>query len=161
MSSDWKFRYKNAKRKEAEKEFDLWERSEFIAHILELRSEIITLRDEKNPSISTPEVSASLEKKNYNQKWSLPTKITFILACSQKPMKSEEINTELLRLDSHYKDYDHPKNNLTVSLNRTIKNGRIKRIKLPGIRSLLFALPSWFENDGNLKAQYKLPEYFG
>lgn len=160
MSSDWKFRYKTAKKKEIEKEFESWERSDFIDHIIELRASIIALRDEKTATV-TAQPTSVLEKQKYNQKWSLPTKITFILACSQKPLKSEEIDRELLRLDSHYKDYDKPKNNLTVSLNRTIKNGRIKRIKLPGIRTLLFALPSWFEEDGNLKEQHKLPEYFG
>jgi hypothetical protein len=156
MAKDWQFRYKNAKKKESLKEFDGWNSDDFINHILELRSEIDGLQ-EKNAGVSPQgkEISGkALSEADYKQAWSYPTKIAFLLTINAKPLTSEDIHKLLLKLDNHYKDYKLPRNNLTVTLGRTIKSGRIKKIKVPGIRSLYYVLPEWLDKEGELKQQF-------
>jgi len=153
MASDWKYRYRNEKKKEAHKEFEGWTNQQFIDHILELRSAVTGLEEllkEKSAQTGENAPKKQLSEKEYKQEWSYPTKVAFLLTLSQKPLKSEDLNKLLLKHDKHYKDYNDPMKNLIVTLSRAVKSGRIKKIKVPGVRSLYYALPGWIDKNGML-----------
>jgi len=158
MAKDWERKLKRELQNEALKEFENWTPAEFSSYILELRVEIHALKDH---ATLLPEKGAEKAQKQrlneslFKQEWSYPTKIHFLLELHQRPLTSEELATDLLRLDKHYKDYNSPQKNLSVHLNRATKSGRIKRIKLPGIRELYFALPEWVDKEGNLFYKYR------
>lgn len=158
MAKDWQFRYKNAKKSELLKEFEGWDKEDLINHIMELRGVIRDMESDLNSGGSEKGQQANkkaLSEADYKQAWSYPTKIAFLITMLQKPLTSEEIHQHLLKLDSHYKDYKVPRNNLTVTINRTLKSGRVKKVKVPGIRSLYYVLPEWLNKDGELKENYR------
>lgn len=158
MAKDWERKLKRELQNEVLKEFENWTPAEFSFYITQLREQIEVLKDQH---AIAPEKSAKTAQKPaliesvFKQEWSYPTKIHFLLELHQRPLTSEELATDLLRLDSHFKDYNSPQKNLSVHLNRATKSGRIKRIKLPGIRELYFALPEWVDESGNLKNYLK------
>lgn len=159
MSKEWQFRYKNAKKSELLKEFEGWDKEDLINHIMELRSVISGMeKDMEGSGDQKGQQSAkkAISKDDYKQGWSYATKIAFLLTLNDKPLTSEELEKLLRQHDSHFKDYDRPRNNLTVTLNRMVKSKRIAKIKVPGIRSLFYALPEWTEKDGSLKPAYAL-----
>lgn len=159
--SKWRFQYKSLKVQEALQEFEGWTEKDFVKHILELRKEVIELEAEKAAtkvkptSIAEQEKPKDLSEKDFDPQWSYPTKVAFLLTITNKPLTSEEINRMLIKLDKHYSAYADPKATLSVYLTMTVKRGRIKRIKLPGIKNLYFALPEWMDLDGNLKPAFK------
>jgi hypothetical protein len=156
MAKDWQRKLQSELKKEAFKEFEGWDSDHFISHIIGLREEIESLKEQleqKEPGDSQS-TQKQLSESNYKQSWTFATKIHFFLALHQKPLTSEDLHGYLMRIDEHYKDYENPRNNLSVTLGRVIKSGRIKRIKLPGIKHLYFALPEWIDPVGNLKQQY-------
>lgn len=157
MAKDWQFRYKNAKKSELLKEFEGWDKEDLINHIMELRGVIRDMESDLDSGGSEKGQQATkkvLSEADYKQAWSYPTKIAFLITMLQKPLTSEEIHQHLLKLDSHYKDYKVPRNNLTVTINRTLKSGRVRKVKVPGIRSLYYVLPEWLDKEGSLKEKY-------
>lgn len=154
--SKWRFQYKSLKVQEALQEFEGWTDKDFVRHILELRKEIIELETEKETNkvkstpLAEPEKSESLSEKDFDPQWSYPTKVAFLLTITNKPLMSEEIHKMLVKMDKHYSAYPNPKATLSVYLTMAVKRGRIKRIKLPGIKTLYFALPEWTDLDGKL-----------
>lgn len=162
MAKDWERKLKRELQNEVLKEFENWTPVEFSSYILELREEINALKDK---AASPPEKGAEnaqkrpLNESMFKQEWSYPTKIHFLLELHHRPLTSEELDKDLLRLDKHYKDYNSPQKNLSVHLNRATKSGRIKRIKLPGVRALYFGLLEWMDKEGALKERYKISMY--
>lgn len=155
MAKDWQYRLKREKEKQNFQEFDDWSRQDLIDYILQLRSGLDEMQEiVKNGGGKPASPEKEFSESDYKQEWSYPTKIAFLLTINKKPLISEELHKLLLKLDKHYKDYDTPRNNLTVTLNRTIKSGRVKKIKVPGIRSLYYALPEWVDKDGNLRPNF-------
>lgn len=158
--SKWRFQYKNLKVQEAMLEFESWTNKDFVKHILDLRKEIIELEAQKvigkDNSTSSPETpkAESLSEKDFDLQWSYPTKVAFLLTITNKPLPSEELHRMLIKIDKHYSAYADPKATLSVYLTMAVKRGRIKRIKLPGIKNLYFALPEWMDKEGNLFANY-------
>ncbi|MBI3518074.1 MAG: hypothetical protein HY062_01785 [Bacteroidetes bacterium] len=157
MAKDWQYRHKREKEKEVFQEFDDWSRQDLMEYILQLRSGLDEMQEIIKHGTSNPasDPEKAFTETDYKQGWSYPTKIAFLLTINKKPLTSEELHKLLLKLDSHYKDYDSPRNNLTVTLNRTLKSGRIKKIKVPGIRSLYYALPEWVDKEGEIKPPFK------
>jgi hypothetical protein len=159
--SKWRFQYKSLKVQEALQEFEGWTDKEFVKHILELRKEIIELEAEKEAALIKPTPGAEEEKpeglseKNFNLQWSYPTKVAFLLTITNKPLMSEEIHKMLVKMDRHYSAYGDPKGTLSVYLTMAVKRGRIKKIKLPGIKTLYFALPEWIDEIGGLNSEYR------
>ncbi|MBL7932935.1 MAG: hypothetical protein JNL60_13590 [Bacteroidia bacterium] len=151
---DWQNRYKREKDKLVYLEFEDWSREDLIDHILQLRAGLDEMGEiTKNDGSGTAKEFA---EGDYKQTWSYPTKIAFLLTLNKKPLTSEELEKLLRKHDTHFKDYTKPRNNLTVTLNRTVKSGRIKKIKVPGIRSLYYALPEWLDKDSNLMPTFSL-----
>ncbi|MCD6068897.1 MAG: hypothetical protein K0S33_3723 [Bacteroidetes bacterium] len=146
MAKDWQRKLDRELQKEALKEFEGWTHSELVTHIREQREEIEELKAQQSAGdVTTPENAQNepLKESRYDQTWSFATKITFLITLHNRPLTSEDLHGYILKLDSHYKDLKDARNFLSVTLQRTAKSGRIKKIKLPGIRSLYFALPEW------------------
>lgn len=157
MAKNWERNLQRELKNAAQKEFANWSSNDFIDHILELRQQISSLEDRLDAGdgkSAQKTQKESLTESMFKQEWSYPTKFHFLLALHQRPLTSEDLDRELLKLDSHYKDYKVPKNNLTTAINRSLKSGRIKKIKEPGIKMLYFVLPEWFDESNRLKSAY-------
>jgi hypothetical protein len=162
MAKDWQRKLKRELQNEVLKEFENWTPAEFSNYILELREEIEALKAEMPADSKKGAEKAQkrpLSESLFKQEWSYPTKIHFLLELRHRPLTSEELAADLLRLDSHFKDYNSPQKNLSVHLNRSIKSGRIKRIKQPGIRALYFALPEWIDKEGNIQDRFSITQF--
>lgn len=158
-SPGWKYRARHEIRKEAAKEFSGWNSNQFIDEILSLREELSNANKELRKLMEEKETSskqAEFNEKKFKMEWSNPTKIAFLLFKQQKPMTSLEIEKALREHDRGFKDYNNPTLILSTTLARMTKSGRIKRVKLPGIRTYFFALPQWFNKEGDLREDFQL-----
>jgi hypothetical protein len=154
MAKNWERNLHRELKKVAFKEFEGWGTNDFISHILELREEIAALEGEGKKAQSGNLPKESLNENKFNPQWSYPTKIHFLLELNQKPLTSTDLDQMLLKLDSHYKLYKIPRNNLTTSISRAVKSGRIKKIKEPGIKLKFYALPEWVDKEGILEIRF-------
>lgn len=162
MAKDWERKLKCELKNEVLKEFEGWSNGDLISHIIDLREEISGLEDQLNDKQSSTGEKGRKEpltESKYKQDWSYPTKIHFLLELHQKPLTSEDLHGFLSKLDTHYKDYDSPKNNLSVALGRASKSGRIKKIKEPGIKLKYYALPEWVDKEGKFLTPYKMAAF--
>ena len=163
MANDWERKLKRELKNETLKEFETWTPSEFAFYISQLREQITVLKEQLGAgsgNVAGSDQKQPLDEGMFRQDWSYPTKIHFLLELCQRPLTSEDLDKDLRRLDTHYKDYNSPQKNLSVHLNRSITSGRIKRIKQPGIKILHYALPEWVNNEGLLKSEYMLLTVF-
>ena len=72
-----------------------------------------------------------------------------------KPVTSYEILKQLYLVDAYSKRNQRPQTSLSSILTRCCKLGRIAKHKLNGKKELLFVLPSWVKNDGDLIDIYR------
>jgi hypothetical protein len=155
--NDWERRAKFAVKKEVLQEFEGWGNQDFIEYILQLR-ELIEVQKSALPGLESKNketgIKAEVKESQFNKEWSIPTQIVFILHLSNKPLLSSEIYTMITRLDKSFKDFMNAETVLSNYLSRSVKSGRIKKIKLPGIRTLYFILPEWVKESGELKDEY-------
>ncbi len=158
MAKDLERKLKRELKNEVLKEFEGWSNGELVSHIIDLRVEITGLEDQlnvKQSGVAGNGQKEHLTESKFKQDWSYPTKIHFLLELNQKPLTSEDLHGLLSKLDTHYKDYDSPRNNLSVALGRASKSGRIKKIKESGIKLKYYALPEWVDKEANLKEEFK------
>lgn len=158
MGSDWQRKLNRELKNETLKEFEGWSHNDLVEAIMQLRGENTDLEEQlisKNASRSEKGQNSELNESMFRQEWSYVTKIHFLLALHQQPLTSRGIDGYLSKLDSHYKDYTTPQYNLYVHLSRAAKSGRIKKIKLAGIKKVYFALPEWVDSEGSLLRQFK------
>jgi hypothetical protein len=101
------------------------------------------------------QILRGLSTTDFKSSWSYPTKIAFLLTLKGSPMTTEGIHVTLLRLDKHYRIYANPKATLSVYISNATKIGRIKAVKLPGIKMLYFSLPEWLNEKGELKEAHR------
>ena len=160
--SDWKRRYRLFKQQEDRQEFEEWEIEDFIKHVFELRQEVTELQDQVDSLKAQPKQESKPEKperelkiEDFKQDWPYSTKFVFLLTLENKPLTSREIHDHLLKLDKQYLFYNDPKGTLSVYLRAVVKSGRIKSVKLPGIKEKLFAMPEWVDANNLLKSHYK------
>ncbi|MBL7918923.1 MAG: hypothetical protein JNJ40_01335 [Bacteroidia bacterium] len=160
--SDWKRRYRLFKQQEDRQEFDGWEIEDFIKHVFELRQEVTELQDQVDSLKAQPKQESKPEKperelkvEDFKQDWPYSTKFVFLLTLENKPLTSREIHDHLLKLDKQYQFYNDPKGTLSVYLRAVVKSGRIKSVKLPGIKEKLFVMPEWVDSENNLKPTYQ------
>jgi len=160
--SDWKRRYRLFKQQEDRQEFEEWEIEDFIKHVFELRQEVKELQDQVDILKAQPKQESKPEKperelkiEDFKQDWPYSTKFVFLLTLENKPLTSREIHDHLLKLDKQYLFYNDPKGTLSVYLRAVVKSGRIKSVKLPGIKEKLFAMPEWVDANNLLKSHYK------
>lgn len=157
MGSDWQRKLNRELKNEALKEYEGWSHNELVETIIQLRGENADLEEQltsKDTSGAEEGQNSELNESMFRQEWSYVTKIHFLLALHQKPLTSREIDGYLSKLDSHYKDYTTPQYNLYVHLSRAARSGRIKKIKLAGIKILWFALPEWMDENNELKREF-------
>lgn len=160
--SDWKRRYRLLKQQEDRQEFEGWEVEDFIKHVFELRQEVTELQEQVDSLKAQPKQESKSEKperelkvEDFKQDWPYSTKFVFLLTLENKPLTSREIHDHLLKLDKQYQFYNDPKGTLSVYLRAVVKSGRIKSVKLPGVKEKLFAMPEWVDREGNLQHPYK------
>jgi hypothetical protein len=161
----WKHNHRRLKSEEEAKEFENWEEKDLIKEILHLRDqldqlseEIETIKRERDATVPVQEpdlISGGLSITDFKSSWSYPTKVAFLLTLKGSPMTTEEIHSTLLQLDKHYRNYTNPKATLSVYMTNASKTGRIKALKLPGIKMLYFSLPEWLNEKGELKEARK------
>lgn len=161
--STWKHKYRNLKRQEDRQEFENWSEDEFIGHILELRDELDSLQEKydrlkvsKQEEKSGETLEKGLNIERFKQDWPYSTKFVFLLTLENRPLTSLEIHNYLLKLDKQYSFYNNPKSTLSVYLRSVVKSGRIKAVKIPGVKEKLFLMPKWVDKDGNLEARFEL-----
>lgn len=163
MGSDWQRKLNRELKKETLKEFEGWSHNDLVEAIMQLRGENADLEEQltpKNTSGAEKDQNSELNEGMFRHEWSYVTKIHFLLALHQQPLTSRDIDDYLSKLDSHYKDYTTPQYNLYVHLSRAAKSGRIKKIKLPGIKMIYFALPEWMSEEGKLALEYSIKPVF-
>lgn len=160
--SDWKRRYRLFKQQEERQEFEGWEIEDFIKHVFELRQEVTQLQDQLDSLKAQPKLESKPEKperelkaEDFKPDWPYSTKFVFLLLLENKPLTSREIHEHLMKLDKQYQFYNDPKGTLSVYLRSVAKSGRIKSIKLPGIKEKLFAMPEWVASENNLKPAFQ------
>ncbi|MBA3665143.1 MAG: hypothetical protein H0W61_13170 [Bacteroidetes bacterium] len=153
-NKNWEHRAKTAIKKEALKEFAGWTDRDFINCIIDLREQIKSLEINQGQELQRVN-EHEVKEDQFNKSWSVPTKIVFILHLLNKVLLSSEIYAKLISLDRSFKDYSSSKVVLSNYLTRSAKSGRIKKIKLPGIKTHYFALPDWMDENGLLLANYK------
>jgi hypothetical protein len=153
MAKDWERKLKRELKNDVLKEFEGWSNGDLISHIIDLREEIAGLEKQLNAKQSGNAGKGQkipLNESMYKQGWSYPTKIHFLLELYQKPLTSEDLHGLLSKIDTHYKDYDSPRNNLSVALGRASKSGRIKKVKQPGIKLKYYTLPDWVDDKNQI-----------
>lgn len=160
MAKNWERNLQRELKNAAFKEFEGWSVNELMTHILELREEIAELKEGSATDKSGKPPKQPLDEKKFNSEWSYPTKIHFLLELHQRPLTSTDLDALLLKIDPHYRLYKHPKNNLTTSISRAVKSGRIKKIKEPGIKLKYYALPGWLDKENTLLPHYSTASPF-
>ena len=99
-------------------------------------------------------------KDEYNKRWTMVTKIAFLIAKSEKPLRSSEIlqllaNREptIVTKQASMEKY------LSAFLNTAMKHGRLIPYKLKGVRGNYYCLPEWFDSSGELDKELKSKIY--
>ena len=95
-------------------------------------------------------------KDEYNKSRTWVSKIVFIIAKANKPLRSAEIIALLLRREPVLYEKESKEKFLSPSLTSAIKSKRLIPYKLPGVRGNFYCLPEWVNEEGEL-----LPEMRG
>ncbi|MBS1586703.1 MAG: hypothetical protein JSS82_14300 [Bacteroidetes bacterium] len=96
----------------------------------------------------------------YNKRWSMVTKIAFLIAQADKPLRSSEILQFLkTREPSIIKKQTSLEKYLSAFLNTAMKHQRLIPYKLKGVRGNYYCLPEWINERGELNAEMKARIY--
>ena len=149
-NKNWIFSQSYFNKKQSQKEFETWSHDELVNHIYELRVQLNNQSLIKNKT----ESSKKITHKDYQQEWSYPNKIKFLIEWKNKPLTSLEIQSLLMQLDKRFKTVQRPNTTLSGLLTRTHQSSRISKYKIKGKSELYFVLPSWLDKQGNLLEDY-------
>ncbi len=150
MVKDWEYKADNAKNKEMLKSFETYSRQDLIDCIFDLKKQLKVYESE-----SKTEDVQNAELLVFNKSWSVSTKIVFILTKESKPLLASELFVLLTKLDKSFSDFNLPKTVLSNYLSRSVKTGRIIKIKNAGFRAHYFGLPEWLNEKGVLGEEFK------
>lgn len=89
-------------------------------------------------------------KDEYNKSRTWVSKIVFLVANANKPLRSAEIIALLLRREPVLYEKESKEKFISPSLNSAIKSKRLIPYKLPGVRGNFYCLPEWVNDDGEL-----------
>jgi len=99
-------------------------------------------------------------KDEYDKRWTMVTKIAFLIAKAEKPLRSSEIlqlltNREptIVTKQASMEKY------LSAFLNTAMKHGRLIPYKLKGVRGNYYCLPEWMDEEGELYKELKSKIY--
>jgi hypothetical protein len=162
----WRMRNKELNLLSQMNEFKDWDVRDFIVHILELRQELnkekikqqeleIQLREKPIKKRQSEKVDLFADvKEHYKQEWSYPTKVAYLLTIKNSPLTSAQIHDILMEVDDNFSHGKDPRHKINTYLYLSRKYGRIKGVKLPGIKGYFFALPEWVSETGRLSKEY-------
>lgn len=163
----WRMRNKELNLLSQMNEFKDWDIRDFIVHILELRQELtkekikqqeleIQLREKQVKKKQSEKVDPFADvKEYYKQEWSYPTKVVYLLTIKNTPLTSAQIHDILMDVDDNFPHGKDPRHKINTYLYLGRKYGRIKGVKLPGIKGCFFALPEWVNEGSGLKEEYR------
>lgn len=87
----------------------------------------------------------------YNKRWTMVTKLVFLVTKAGKPLRSVEIIPLLKdRQPEIIKKQDSLEKYISAFLNTAMKHGRLIPYKLKGVRGNFYCLPEWMNEDGEL-----------
>ena len=87
----------------------------------------------------------------YNKRWTMVTKIAFLVTKAGKPLRSAEIIPLLTdRQPEIIKKQDSLEKYISAFLNTAMKHRRLIPYKLKGVRGNFYCLPEWMDDDGEL-----------
>ena len=89
-------------------------------------------------------------KDEYNKSRTWASKIVFIIANANKPLRSAEIIGLLLRREPVLHEKESKEKFISPSLNSAIKSKRLIPYKLPGVRGNFYCLPEWVTEEREL-----------
>lgn len=102
------------------------------------------------------EISKENEIGVYNPKWIGIDKVIYILKKNSKVMLSSEILKELLITEPFLNQkWTNPYSAIITYIGRGVKFGRIVQHNKIGAFGYTYALPEWFDDEGNLFKQYR------
>ncbi len=149
-NKNWIFSQSYFNKKQSQKEFETWNHDELVNHIFELRIQLNNQSLIKNKEA----LAKKITHKDYQQDWSYPNKITFLVEWQNKPLTSLEIQKLLIQLDKRFKKLQRPITTLSGLLTRTHQSNRISKYKIKGKSELYFVLPNWLDKQGVLSEPY-------
>ena len=153
---EWYGKYIKERKGHAKLKFSTWNKEKLINHIIDLRLVIDELKrevQELTPA-SIKEKSQLLSTNRYRQNWPYTVKLKFLIALNRKPLTSNDLYDILMKMDDQFRTLKSPNNVLLVTLNRSVEYEQLKKIKVPGKRSLYYFLPEWIDNKGNIKKNF-------
>lgn len=157
-----KIRKLRAKRKR--RELEALSQEELIDLIIEKEEEIEVL----NERIKELEGSETIEGNktklpDYNCRWNWISKIVFLITAENKPLTSAGILAALSINDYHYRNSceSNLEGKLRVHIHKACEYGRIKKYKIPGLKTNYYGLLEWFNENDKPFPQYKVqPDFF-
>ena len=94
-------------------------------------------------------------KDEYNKSRTWVSKIVFIVAKANKPLRSAEIIAQLLRREPVLHEKESKEKFLSPSLTSATKSKRLFPYKLPGVRGNFYCLPDWVNENGELLGEMR------
>lgn len=99
-------------------------------------------------------------KDEYSKRWTMVTKIAFLITKAQKPLRSSEILQLLTnREPTIIKKQASMEKYLSAFLNTAMKHGRLIPYKLKGVRGNYYCLPEWINEEGELLLEMRKKVY--
>lgn len=149
-NKNWIFSQVYITKKQVQKEFAEWSHEDLVNHIFELRTQLknyLAINEKED-------ITKKITYKDYQQEWSYPNKIRFLVEWQNKPLTSMEIQSLLMQLDKRFKKLQRPVTTLSGLITRTHQSNRISKYKIKGKSELYFVLPSWLDKQGELLELY-------
>lgn len=99
-------------------------------------------------------------KDEYNKRWTMVTKIAFLITKAQKPLRSSEILQLLTnREPTIMKKQASMEKYLSAFLNTAMKHRRLIPYKLKGVRGNYYCLPEWINEEDELLQEMRKKIY--
>jgi hypothetical protein len=96
----------------------------------------------------------------YSKRWTMVTKIAFLVAKAGKPLRSAEIIPLLTNREPEIiKKQDSLEKYISAFLNTAMKHKRLIPYKLNGVRGNFYCLPEWISGDGELLPEMRMRIY--
>jgi hypothetical protein len=98
-------------------------------------------------------------KDKYDESRTWVSKIVFIVAKANKPLRSTEIIALLLRREPVLHEKESKEKYLSPSINAAMKFHRLIPYKLKGVRGNFYCLPEWVNEEGELLPEMRSKIY--
>lgn len=94
-------------------------------------------------------------KDKYDESRTWVSKLVFIVAHANKPLRSADIVSLLSRREPVLHEKESKEKFISPSLNAAMKFRRLIPYKLQGVRGNFYCLPEWISEDGELSAEMR------